>query len=152
MKRLFVILMTLVVSVSLSSCSMEDKIAYKGVADVAFEPWDKVTVYARVDNGMRKDLVVEEMDGTLYYRGKQIGTMSLDGEVVVKGKKESVVKVPIKVKLTNPLSAAGLLANPQNALYDITMDVEAKVKMRGAGKTISRKNMALSNFLPNFAF
>ncbi len=152
MKRLFAFLLTLAAVVSLSSCSMEDKLTYKGVVDVAFEPWNELTVYARVDNRMRKDVVVEEMDGKIYYRGNQIGTMTLDGKVVISGKKESTVTIPVRLGLTNPLSAAGILSNPQDALYDITLDVEATVKLRGARKTISRENMVLSNFLPNFAF
>ncbi len=152
MKKFLMIFSVLVATLALASCSMEQKLTYKGVDDFAFDPWTRFTLYVRVDSDLRKDVEVKSMNGTIYYRGREIGTTELDGKLVLPAKQEKSVAVPLRIKLTNPLVATSIMADAQNAIYDIMFDVEAEVKYRKAERIISRENVALYQFLPNFAY
>ncbi len=139
---------------ALASCRpLTDKVSFMGVEDVDFVPFNSLTVDVKVENRLRADIHVDDVDAVVYFDGRKVGTVNLAEEIVIERRSEQVVSVPLTVKLTNPLTALGLMGDMSDmneSLGKATFDITCRCRAKGISKSIERHNVPLSKFIPNF--
>lgn len=141
MKRRVDVIIVVLLSVLLSSCSFYKAVDIGGVNDVDFKGMvdNKVQLKLNVpiENPNGYKLKIKDMDLDVHINGKYLGKMKNSEVIVVPKKSNEVIEFPVEIQVKNMLGSMGLfykLRNSKSAEMKIEGTIKVKAVMRS--KTI----------------
>jgi hypothetical protein len=106
-----------------------------------------------VANNTASNLHLTAGDADIYYKGRLMAHITLDGDVALPRRKCSQVAIPLRLKLSNPLGALAVVNNIRNGRFtDITIDYSITVATFASHRTFSQRGVALGDIAQKFNY
>ncbi len=146
----------MVVALASTSCHKAieravEKVKFHGIESVGMEGLSALNLTAKIENGTRHTLVLDDARIRLHYDGTLVAEARLAEEVRVEGRTSENVATRWNLRVGSPLAlyvAAGRVVAGKTE--GITVDLTAKGRGGPAPINISREKMPLSEFLNIF--
>ena len=104
-----------------------------------------------VANNTVSNMRVTDASAFVHYNGRKICRLILDGEVLLPRRRCSQVEVPLRVTLSNPLTAFSLLNRVRKGDFSgITIDYSVTIKAHASHRSFERKNVSLEELAQQF--
>lgn len=140
----------LVAALALSCCMKPDDVQIVGLEELGMESMTKPVVTVRVRNSSRKNILISEGRFTMYSSSGKIGDVMLTDDILLPKRSETSVRLPLRVRISNPLAAAALVAGRGVDTDRMTLTGEATVKAGAMKKKFTFDNAPFSRFLTIF--
>lgn len=159
MKRVLYLVLTVACALLLGSCNKErqaeklrEKIRFEGVEQIVPHGMSGVDVVVSVANQMRHKITLEEAELTLKYDRSKVLMLQLRDVVELPKRFEGELEISTRMKVYDPLSAIVVLNRVRNKSFDeMSVTIDAKVKVGPVRKNIFVADMDLPKFLSKFA-
>ena len=159
MRRIAFILVAAVGALLLGSCSAErqaeklrEKIRFEGIEQITPHGLSGVDVVVSVANETRHKITLEDAELTLSHNRNKVLMLQLRNAVELPKRFEGTLSASTRMKVYDPLSAMFVLGRLSNkALDDMSVTIDAKVKVGPVRKNIFVADMELQKFLSKFA-
>ncbi len=159
MKRVLYLVLTVACALLLGSCNKErqaeklrEKIRFEGVEQIVPHGMSGVDVVVSVANQTRHKITLEEADLTLKYDRNKVLMLQLRDVVELPKRFEGELEISTRMKVYDPLSAIVVLNRVRNKSFDeMSVTIDAKVKVGPVRKNIFVADMDLPKFLSKFA-
>lgn len=159
MKRVLYLVLTVACALLLGSCNKErqaeklrEKIRFEGVEQIVPHGMSGVDVVVSVANQTRHKITLEEAELTLKYDRNKVLMLQLRDVVELPKRFEGELKISTRMKVYDPLSAIVVLNRVRNKSFDeMSVTIDAKVKVGPVRKNIFVADMDLPKFLSKFA-
>lgn len=159
MRRIAFILVAAVGALLLGSCSAErqaeklrEKIRFEGIEQITPHGLSGVDVVVSVANETHHKITLEDAELTLSYNRNKVLMLQLRNAVELPKRFEGTLSASTRMKVYDPLSAMFVLGRLSNkALDDMSVTIDAKVKVGPVRKNIFVADMELQKFLSKFA-
>lgn len=159
MKRVLYLVLTVACALLLGSCNKErqaeklrEKIRFEGVEQIVPHGMSGVDVVVSVANQTRHKITLEEAELTLKYDRRKVLMLQLRDEVELPKRFEGELEISTRMKVYDPLSAIVVLNRVRNKNFDeMSVTIDAKVKVGPVRKNIFVADMDLPKFLSKFA-
>lgn len=159
MKRVLYLVLTVACALLLGSCNKErqaeklrEKIRFEGVEQIVPHGMSGVDVVVSVANQTRHKITLEEADLTLKYDRNKVLMLQLRDVVELPKRFEGELEISTRMKVYDPLSAIVVLNRVRNKNFDeMSVTIDAKVKVGPVRKNIFVADMDLPKFLSKFA-
>ncbi|MBQ8746190.1 MAG: hypothetical protein IJZ05_07540 [Rikenellaceae bacterium] len=159
MKRVLYLVLTVACALLLGSCNKErqaeklrEKIRFEGVEQIVPHGMSGVDVVVSVANQTRHKITLEEAELTLKYDRSKVLMLQLRDVVELPKRFEGELKISTRMKVYDPLSAIVVLNRVRNKSFDeMSVTIDAKVKVGPVRKNIFVADMDLPKFLSKFA-
>jgi hypothetical protein len=150
MKKLILLLLPVLV---LAGCVSEDDLIFHRVEDLSVSLGSTTVVNAviMVENTSRQNVRVNDAVFSIFDSGKnEIGTLTVADELLLPKKSVTSLRVPLRIRLTDPIAGLGLLSNIEENAGRMTVTGNVRVKAGMLKKKFKVKNVPLSEFLSIF--
>lgn len=159
MKRVLYLVLTVACALLLGSCNKErqaeklrEKIRFEGVEQIVPHGMSGVDVVVSVANQTRHKITLEEAELTLKYDRNKVLMLQLRDVVELPKRFEGELEISTRMKVYDPLSAIVVLNRVRNKNFDeMSVTIDAKVKVGPVRKNIFVADMNLPKFLSKFA-
>ncbi len=159
MKRVLYLVLTVACALLLGSCNKErqaeklrEKIRFEGVEQIVPHGMSGVDVIVSVANQTRHKITLEEAELTLKYDRNKVLMLQLRDVVELPKRFEGELEISTRMKVYDPLSAIVVLNRVRNKSFDeMSVTIDAKVKVGPVRKNIFVADMDLPKFLSKFA-
>ncbi len=159
MKRVLYLVLTVACALLLGSCNKErqaeklrEKIRFEGIEQIVPHGMSGVDVVVSVANQTRHKITLEEADLTLKYDRNKVLMLQLRDVVELPKRFEGELEISTRMKVYDPLSAIVVLNRVRNKSFDeMSVTIDAKVKVGPVRKNIFVADMDLPKFLSKFA-
>lgn len=159
MKRVLYLVLTVACALLLGSCNKErqakklrEKIRFEGVEQIVPHGMSGVDVVVSVANQTRHKITLEEAELTLKYDRTKVLMLQLRDVVELPKRFEGELEISTRMKVYDPLSAIVVLNRVRNKSFDeMSVTIDAKVKVGPVRKNIFVADMDLPKFLSKFA-
>ena len=159
MKRVLYLVLTVACALLLGSCNKErqaeklrEKICFEGVEQIVPHGMSGVDVVVSVANQTRHKITLEEAELTLKYDRRKVLMLQLRDVVELPKRFEGELEISTRMKVYDPLSAIVVLNRVRNKSFDeMSVTIDAKVKVGPVRKNIFVADMDLPKFLSKFA-
>lgn len=159
MKRVLYLVLTVACALLLGSCNKErqaeklrEKIRFEGVEQIVPHGMSGVDVVVLVANQTRHKITLEEAELTLKYDRRKVLMLQLRDVVELPKRFEGELEISTRMKVYDPLSAIVVLNRVRNKSFDeMSVTIDAKVKVGPVRKNIFVADMDLPKFLSKFA-
>lgn len=159
MKRVLYLVLTVAFALLLGSCNKErqaeklrEKIRFEGVEQIVPHGMSGVDVVVSVANQTRHKITLEEAELTLKYDRNKVLMLQLRDVVELPKRFEGELEISTRMKVYDPLSAIVVLNRVRNKSFDeMSVTIDAKVKVGPVRKNIFVADMDLPKFLSKFA-
>lgn len=159
MKRVLYLVLTVACALLLGSCNKErqaeklrEKIRFEGVEQIVPHGMSGVDVVVSVANQTRHKITLEEAELTLKYDRRKVLMLQLRDVVELPKRFEGELEISTRMKVYDPLSAIVVLNRVRNKSFDeMSITIDAKVKVGPVRKNIFVADMDLPKFLSKFA-
>lgn len=159
MKRVLYLVLTVACALLLGSCNKErqaeklrEKIRFEGVEQIVPHGMSGVDVVVSVVNQTRHKITLEEAELTLKYDRSKVLMLQLRDVVELPKRFEGELEISTRMKVYDPLSAIVVLNRVRNKSFDeMSVTIDAKVKVGPVRKNIFVADMDLPKFLSKFA-
>lgn len=159
MKRVLYLVLTVACALLLGSCNKErqaeklrEKIRFEGVEQIVPHGMSGVDVVVSVANQTRHKITLEEAELTLKYDHSKVLMLQLRDVVELPKRFEGELEISTRMKVYDPLSAIVVLNRVRNKSFDeMSVTIDAKVKVGPVRKNIFVADMDLPKFLSKFA-
>lgn len=159
MKRVLYLVLTVACALLLGSCNKErqaeklrEKIRFEGVEQIVPHGMSGVDVVVSVANQTRHKITLEEAELTLKYDRRKVLMLQLRDVVELPKRFEGELEISTRMKVYDPLSAIMVLNRVRNKSFDeMSVTIDAKVKVGPVRKNIFVADMDLPKFLSKFA-
>ena len=159
MKRVLYLVLTVACALLLGSCNKErqaeklrEKIRFEGVEQIVPHGMSGVDVVVSVANQTRHKITLEEAELTLKYDRNKVLMLQLRDVVELPKRFEGELEISTRMKVYDPLSAIVVLNRVRNKSFDeMSVTIDAKVKVGPVRKNIFVADMDLPKFLSKFA-
>ncbi|MBP3613051.1 MAG: hypothetical protein J6J14_07615 [Rikenellaceae bacterium] len=159
MKRVLYLVLTVACALLLGSCNKErqaeklrEKIRFEGVEQIVPHGMSGVDVVVSVANQTRHKITLEEAELTLKYDRRKVLMLQLRDVVELPKRFEGELEISTRMKVYDPLSAIVVLNRVRNKSFDeMSVTIDAKVKVGPVRKNIFVADMDLPKFLSKFA-
>ena len=159
MKRVLYLVLTVACALLLGSCNKErqaeklrEKIRFEGVEQIVPHGMSGVDVVVSVANQTRHKITLEEAELTLKYVRNKVLMLQLRDVVELPKRFEGELEISTRMKVYDPLSAIVVLNRVRNKNFDeMSVTIDAKVKVGPVRKNIFVADMDLPKFLSKFA-
>lgn len=159
MKRVLYLVLTVACTLLLGSCNKErqaeklrEKIRFEGVEQIVPHGMSGVDVVVSVANQTRHKITLEEAELTLKYDRNKVLMLQLRDVVELPKRFEGELEISTRMKVYDPLSAIVVLNRVRNKSFDeMSVTIDAKVKVGPVRKNIFVADMDLPKFLSKFA-
>ena len=159
MKRVLYLVLTVACALLLGSCNKErqaeklrEKIRFEGVEQIVPHGMSGVDVVVSVANQTRHKITLEEAELTLKYDRSKVLMLQLRDVVELPKRFEGELEISTRMKVYDPLSAIVVLNRVRNKSFDeMSVTIDAKVKVGPVRKNIFVADMNLPKFLSKFA-
>lgn len=159
MKRVLYLVLTVACALLLGSCNKErqaeklrEKIRFEGVEQIVPHGLSGVDVVVSVANQTRHKITLEEAELTLKYDRNKVLMLQLRDVVELPKRFEGELEISTRMKVYDPLSAIVVLNRVRNKSFDeMSVTIDAKVKVGPVRKNIFVADMDLPKFLSKFA-
>lgn len=159
MKRGLYLVLTVACALLLGSCNKErqaeklrEKIRFEGVEQIVPHGMSGVDVVVSVANQTRHKITLEEAELTLKYDRSKVLMLQLRDVVELPKRFEGELEISTRMKVYDPLSAIVVLNRVRNKSFDeMSITIDAKVKVGPVRKNIFVADMDLPKFLSKFA-
>ena len=159
MRRIAFILLVALGALLLGSCSAErqaeklrEKIRFEGIEQITPHGMSGVDVEVSVVNETRHKITLEEAELTLSYNRNKVLMLQLRDAVELPKRFEGTLKASTRMKVYDPLSAMFVLGRLGTKRFDdMSVTIDAKVKVGPVRKNIFVADMELQKFLSKFA-
>lgn len=159
MKRVLYLVLTVACALLLESCNKErqaeklrEKIRFEGVEQIVPHGMSGVDVVVSVANQTRHKITLEEAELTLKYDRSKVLMLQLRDVVELPKRFEGELEISTRMKVYDPLSAIVVLNRVRNKSFDeMSVTIDAKVKVGPVRKNIFVADMDLPKFLSKFA-
>lgn len=159
MKRVLYLVLTVACALLLGSCNKErqaeklrEKIRFEGVEQIVPHGMSGVDVVVSVANQTRHKITLEEAELTLKYDRSKVLMLQLRDVVELPKRFEGELEISTRMKVYDPLSAIVVLNRVRNKNFDeMSVTIDAKVKVGPVRKNIFVADMDLPKFLSKFA-
>lgn len=159
MKRVLYLVLTVACTLLLGSCNKErqaeklrEKIRFEGVEQIVPHGMSGVDVVVSVANQTRHKITLEEAELTLKYDRRKVLMLQLRDVVELPKRFEGELEISTRMKVYDPLSAIVVLNRVRNKSFDeMSVTIDAKVKVGPVRKNIFVADMDLPKFLSKFA-
>lgn len=159
MKRVLYLVLTVACALLLGSCNKErqaeklrEKIRFEGVEQIVPHGMSGVDVVVSVANQTRHKITLEEAELTLKYVRNKVLMLQLRDVVELPKRFEGELEISTRMKVYDPLSAIVVLNRVRNKSFDeMSVTIDAKVKVGPVRKNIFVADMDLPKFLSKFA-
>ena len=159
MKRVLYLVLTVAGALLLGSCNKErqaeklrEKIRFEGVEQIVPHGMSGVDVVVSVANQTRHKITLEEAELTLKYDRNKVLMLQLRDVVELPKRFEGELEISTRMKVYDPLSAIVVLNRVRNKSFDeMSVTIDAKVKVGPVRKNIFVADMDLPKFLSKFA-
>lgn len=159
MKRVLYLVLTVACALLLGSCNKErqaeklrEKIRFEGVEQIVPHGMSGVDVVVSVANQTRHKITLEEAELTLKYDRSKVLMLQLRDVVELPKRFEGKLEISTRMKVYDPLSAIVVLNRVRNKSFDeMSVTIDAKVKVGPVRKNIFVADMDLPKFLSKFA-
>lgn len=159
MKRVLYLVLTVACALLLGSCNKErqaeklrEKIRFEGVEQIVPHGMSGVDVVVSVANQTRHKITLEEAELTLKYDRSKVLMLQLRDVVELPKRFEGELEILTRMKVYDPLSAIVVLNRVRNKSFDeMSVTIDAKVKVGPVRKNIFVADMDLPKFLSKFA-
>ena len=159
MKRVLYLVLTVACTLLLGSCNKErqaeklrEKIRFEGVEQIVPHGMSGVDVVVLVANQTRHKITLEEAELTLKYDRNKVLMLQLRDVVELPKRFEGELEISTRMKVYDPLSAIVVLNRVRNKSFDeMSVTIDAKVKVGPVRKNIFVADMDLPKFLSKFA-
>lgn len=159
MKRVLYLVLTVACALLLGSCNKErqaeklrEKIRFEGVEQIVPHGMSGVDVVVSVANQTRHKITLEEAELTLKYDRRKVLMLQLRDVVELPKRFEGELGISTRMKVYDPLSAIVVLNRVRNKSFDeMSVTIDAKVKVGPVRKNIFVADMDLPKFLSKFA-
>ncbi|MBR4056316.1 MAG: hypothetical protein IKJ12_06605 [Rikenellaceae bacterium] len=159
MKRVLYLVLTVACALLLGSCNKErqaeklrEKIRFEGVEQIVPHGMSGVDVVVSVANQTRHKITLEEAELTLKYDRSKVLMLQLRDVVELPKRFEGELEISTRMKVYDPLSAIVVLNRVRNKSFDeMSVTIDAKVKVGPVRKNIFVADMDLPKFLSKFA-
>lgn len=159
MKRVLYLVLTVACALLLGSCNKErqakklrEKIRFEGVEQIVPHGMSGVDVVVSVANQTRHKITLEEAELTLKYDRNKVLMLQLRDVVELPKRFEGELEISTRMKVYDPLSAIVVLNRVRNKNFDeMSVTIDAKVKVGPVRKNIFVADMDLPKFLSKFA-
>lgn len=159
MKRVLYLVLTVACALLLGSCNKErqaeklrEKIRFEGVEQIVPHGMSGVDVVVSVANQTRHKITLEEAELTLKYDRRKVLMLQLRDVVELPKRFEGELEISTRMKVYDPLSAIVVLNRVRNKNFDeMSVTIDAKVKVGPVRKNIFVADMDLPKFLSKFA-
>lgn len=159
MKRVLYLVLTVACALLLGSCNKErqaeklrEKIRFEGVEQIVPHGMSGVDVVVLVANQTRHKITLEEAELTLKYDRNKVLMLQLRDVVELPKRFEGELEISTRMKVYDPLSAIVVLNRVRNKSFDeMSVTIDAKVKVGPVRKNIFVADMDLPKFLSKFA-
>lgn len=136
-----------------TGCVKEDAVKVHEVENISFsmQGGTKIVAMLRVENASGRNIKVMDMDFVACdLQGNEIAQLTVDEDIYVPRRSETSVVLPIRVRLSDPVSGARLLRNLNSVAGRVTLTGTAVVKFGGIRKKYDLRDVPLSNIISNF--
>ncbi len=159
MKRVLYLVLTVACALLLGSCNKErqaeklrEKIRFEGIEQIVPHGMSGVDVVVSVANQTRHKITLEEAELTLKYDRNKVLMLQLRDVVELPKRFEGELEISTRMKVYDPLSAIVVLNRVRNKSFDeMSVTIDAKVKVGPVRKNIFVADMDLPKFLSKFA-
>lgn len=159
MKRVLYLVLTVACALLLGSCNKErqaeklrEKIRFEGVEQIVPHGMSGVDAVVSVANQTRHKITLEEAELTLKYDRSKVLMLQLRDVVELPKRFEGELEISTRMKVYDPLSAIVVLNRVRNKSFDeMSVTIDAKVKVGPVRKNIFVADMDLPKFLSKFA-
>lgn len=159
MKRVLYLVLTVACALLLGSCNKErqaeklrEKIRFEGVEQIVPHGMSGVDVVVSVANQTRHKITLEKAELTLKYDRRKVLMLQLRDVVELPKRFEGELEISTRMKVYDPLSAIVVLNRVRNKSFDeMSVTIDAKVKVGPVRKNIFVADMDLPKFLSKFA-
>lgn len=159
MKRVLYLVLTVACALLLGSCNKErqaeklrEKIRFEGVEQIVPHGMSGVDVVVSVANQTRHKITLEEAELTLKYDRNKVLMLQLRDVVELPKRFEGELEISTRMKVYDLLSAIVVLNRVRNKSFDeMSVTIDAKVKVGPVRKNIFVADMDLPKFLSKFA-
>lgn len=159
MRRFGLLIFVALCAVLFSSCNAErqaaklrEKIRFEGIEEIIPHGLSGVDAVVSVANETRHKIILEEAELTLGYDRNKVLMLQLRDVVELPKRFEGELKISTRMKVYDPLSAIVVLNRVRSKNFDdMSVTIDAKVKVGPVRKNILVQDMELSKFLNKFA-
>ncbi len=159
MKRTLYLVLLVACALLLGSCNAErqaaklrEKIRFEGIEEITPRGMSGVDAVVAVANETRHKITLEEAELTLKYDRNKVLMLQLRDVVELPKRFEGELKISTRMKVYDPLSAIVVLNRVRNKKFDeMSVTIDAKVKVGPVRKNIFVADMELQKFLSKFA-
>lgn len=136
-----------------TGCVREDAVKIYGLDSISVSMQGGTTINAIVDvgNTSSRNIRISDVYFTINdLRGNEVGDITVDSELYVPKKRREAILIPMKVRLSDPVSGMRLLKNLDDISNRITVNGSAVVKMGAAKKKVVFENVLFSTLISTF--
>ncbi|MBR4148556.1 MAG: hypothetical protein IKT94_00270 [Rikenellaceae bacterium] len=159
MRRIAFILVVAFGALLLGSCSAErqaaklrEKIRFEGIEQITPHGLSGVDVVVSMVNESHHKITLEEAEVTLSYKRNKVLMLQLRDKVELPKRFEGTLNISNRMKIYDPLSAMFVLGRLGTKRFDdMSVTIDAKVKVGPVRKNIFVADMELQKFLSKFA-
>ena len=145
--------MLLALSIGMTSCNQHraprpkfQVISLDKVSGTINDGW-KLTL--TIANNTATKVTITNADATIYYKGRKVGILTLNGEVVLPRRQCSKVEVPLRAKFS--YAALPLLGKVRSGdLTDITVDYSFAISAIARHRTFEQQGVSLEALAKQF--
>ena len=146
-------ILLLSLSVGMTSCNQQrtprskfQVISLDKVSGTLNDGW-KLTL--TVANNTATKVTITNADATIYYKGRKVGILTLNGEVILPRRQCSKVEVPLRAKFS--YAALPLLGKVRSGdLTDITVDYSFAISAISRHRTFEQQGVSLEALAKQF--
>lgn len=155
-KYIVLLLVVVIAGLGLSSCSKQQRREKFQIVSVN-------KVRGSISEGWRLNLTIANNTGSnvritsgsafVRQNGRKVARLSLNGEVILPRRRCSVVDIPLRVTLSNPIAALSTLNQVRKGNFSgISVDYNLTVSALTAHRIFEQNNVALEDLAKQFNF
>ena len=161
LKHLSVAVVILIAALALGSCAKQGSSTRQRRQKFQVVSLDKVKgslsegwrVTLTVANNTSSNMRITAASAFVRYNGKKVGRIVIDEEVVLPRRRCSQVEVPLRITLSNPITALSLFNKVRKGDYSgIAIDYSVTVAAFASHRVFERENVSLDELAAQFNF
>ena len=149
MKKI-VILISIVSCLLFSSCLNVDDIQVVGVERFDIKSMSKLELGIEVKNDSKRKIKIKSAGLELHQGDKHILSLIVNQEVLVPRMSQSVIDIPIHLKLRQPILSMLIVSDLDKYKSSLSISGEVRVKVGVMTKKFTLKEMPVSQFIDTF--
>ncbi len=149
MKKI-VILISIVSCLLFSSCLNVDDIQVVGVERFDIKSMSKLELGIEVKNDSKRKIKIKSAGLELHQGDKHILSLIVNQEVLVPRMSQSVIDIPIHLKLRQPILSMLIVSDLDKYKSSLSVSGEVRVKVGVMTKKFTLKEMPVSQFIDTF--